>query len=144
MDRYVDEPDATREALRDGWLHTGDMGVIDEDGFAYFVDRRKQMIRRGGLNVSSAEVEGVIMEHPAVREVAVIPRPNPILEQDVKAVVAIHEGSDVNGEEIMAFCRERLADYKVPVEVVFIDALPRNAMNRVVKAALIGAGSEVR
>lgn len=139
MDRYVSEPEATEEALRDGWLHTGDMGAIDEDGFLYFVDRRKQMIRRGGLNVSSVEVEAVIMEHPAVREVAVVPRPNPILEQDVKAVLAVHEGYEVTGEEIIAFCRERLADYKVPVEVVFIDSLPRNAMNRVVKSELEAA-----
>ncbi len=153
MDRYVDEAEATAEALRDGWLHTGDMGMVDQDGFAYFVDRRKQMIRRGGLNISSTEVEGVIMEHPAVREVAVIPRPNPILEQEVKAVVAVHESVEVSAEEIIAFCRERLADYKVPVEVAFIDALPRNAMNRVVKGKLmtgevtgtaLRAGSETR
>jgi acyl-CoA synthetase (AMP-forming)/AMP-acid ligase II len=141
MDRYVADEAATSEALRGGWLHTGDMGLIDEDGFVYFVDRRKQMIRRGGLNISSAEVEGVIMQHPAVLEVAVVAKPNPILEQEVKAVVVLRDGQTASAEAIVAFCRERLADYKVPVEVAFIDALPRNAMNRVVKGALTGEGS---
>ncbi len=144
MDRYVNEPEATHEALRDGWLHTGDMGLIDEDGFVYFVDRRKQMIRRGGLNISSAEVEAVIMEHPGVLEVAVVPRPNPILEQEVKAVLVAKEAWVPSAKEIIAFCRERLADYKVPVEVVFIKALPRNAMNRVIKHQLHGASAERR
>lgn len=80
------------------------------------------------------------MEHPAVAEVAVVPRANPILEQEVKAVVVVDPGCEVSAEEIIAFCRERLADYKVPAEVAFIDALPRNAMNRVVKGELQGAG----
>jgi len=141
MDRYVGDEEATAEALRGGWLHTGDMGVVDDDGWVYFVDRRKQMIRRGGLNISSAEVEGVIMEHPDVLEVAVVPTPNPVLEQDVKAVVVLRAGGAASAEDIVAFCRERLAAYKVPAEVVFIEALPRNAMNRVIKGALTGEGS---
>lgn len=141
MDRYVADENATSEALRGGWLHTGDMGLADDEGFVYFVDRKKQMIRRGGLNISSAEVEGVVIQHPAVREVAVVPKPNPVLEQEVKAVVALHEGQRAAAEDIIAFCRERLADYKVPVDVVFVDALPRNAMNRVIKGALTAEDS---
>jgi acyl-CoA synthetase (AMP-forming)/AMP-acid ligase II len=144
MDRYVDEEQASAEALRGDWLHTGDMGVLDDDGFLYFVDRRKQMIRRGGLNISSAEVEGVVAQHPAVAEVAVVPKPNPILEQEVKAVVVPRDGMETSAEEIIEHCRGLLADYKVPVEVQFIEELPRNAMGRVVKGALTGEGSALQ
>jgi acyl-CoA synthetase (AMP-forming)/AMP-acid ligase II len=144
MDRYVDEEEATTEALRDDWLHTGDMGVLDDDGFLYFVDRRKQMIRRGGLNISSAEVEGVVAQHPAVAEVAVVPKPNPILEQEVKAVVVTRDVIETSAEEIIEHCRGLLADYKVPVEVQFIEQLPRNAMGRVIKGALTGEGSSLQ
>lgn len=138
MDRYVNETEATGEALTGGWLHTGDMGAMDEDGYVYFVDRKKQMIRRGGLNISSAEVEGVITQHPAVQEAAVVPKPNPVLEQEVRAVVVLKEGEEAEAADIIEFCSTRLADYKVPVEVDFIDSLPRNAMGRVIKAALTG------
>lgn len=141
MDRYASDAEATRDALKGGWLHTGDMGMLDEEGLLYFVDRKKQMIRRGGLNISSAEVEAVVMEHPAVAEVAVVARPNPILEQEPKAFVVLKEGHDASAQEIIEFCRERLADYKVPVEAEFIDALPRNAMGRVMKHALTGEGA---
>jgi acyl-CoA synthetase (AMP-forming)/AMP-acid ligase II len=144
MDRYVDEEEASAEALRRDWLHTGDMGVLDADGFLYFVDRRKQMIRRGGLNISSAEVEGVVAQHPAVAEVAVVPKPNPILEEEVKAVVVTRDEIETSAEEIIEHCRGLLADYKVPVEVQFIEQLPRNAMGRVIKGALTGAGSALQ
>lgn len=144
MDRYVDEPVATAAALKGGWLHTGDMGMTDETGLLYFVDRAKQMIRRGGLNISSAEVEGVLCEHPAVAEAAVVPKPNPVLEQEVKAVVVLRPGAEADAGELIEHCRELLADYKVPVEVVFTDALPRNAMGRVVKGALTGDGSALQ
>jgi acyl-CoA synthetase (AMP-forming)/AMP-acid ligase II len=138
MDRYVNDPEATEEALRGGWLHTGDMGTVDGDGYVYFVDRKKQMIRRGGLNISSAEVEGIITQHPAVQEAAVVPKPNPVLEQEVRAVVVLREGEVADTADIIEFCSARLADFKIPAEVEFIDALPRNAMGRVVKGALTG------
>lgn len=136
MERYVGDEEGTRRALRGGWLHTGDMALRDEAGYLYFVDRRMQMIRRGGLSISSAEVEGVLSEHPAVSEAAAIASPNPILGQDVAAVVALHDGKAADAEELIAHCAERLADYKVPVAVRFVDALPRNAMGRVVKTQL--------
>ena len=95
------------------------------------------MIRRGGLNISSAEVEGILLEHPGVVEVAVVPLPNPVLGADVRAVVVAGEPPP-SAEELIEFCAARLADYKVPIKVDFIDALPRNAMNRVMKGVLIG------
>lgn len=137
MSRYVDRPEETARALRDGWLHTGDSALLDADGFLFFVDRNKQMIRRGGLNISSAEVEGVLLEHPGVVEAAVVPAPNPVLGSDVRAVVVADDPAP-SGEELIAFCAERLADYKVPTQVDFIDALPRNGMNRVMKGVLTG------
>ena len=144
MDRYVNDKEATRKALAGGWLHTGDMGIIDEDGYVYFVDRKKQMIRRGGLNISSAEVEGVLTQHPAVQEAAVVPKPNPVLEQEVRAVVVLKDGEEAEAADIIDFCSTRLADYKVPTEVDFIDSLPRNAMGRVIKGALTGEDTALR
>ena len=138
MHRYVGDDAETERALRGGWLHTGDMATVDEDGFLYFVDRDKQFIRRGGLNISSAEVEGVLAEHPGVLEVAVVPMPNPVLGEDVRAVVVAGTQPPPGEAELIAFCAERLSDYKVPRRIDFIDKLPRNAMNRVVKGALTG------
>lgn len=138
MSRYVDNPEDSARALRGGWLHTGDSALLDEDGFLFFVDRNKQLIRRGGLNISSAEVEGVLLEHPAVVEVAVVPMPNPVLGSDVRGVVVREPGTDPSAEELIAFCAERLADYKVPSQIDFIDALPRNGMDRVIKGVLTG------
>ena len=137
MDRYVGRPEETARALRDGWLHTGDSALLDDAGFLFFVDRNKQMIRRGGLNISSAEVEGVLLEHPGVLEVAVVPLPNPVLGSDVRGVV-VPADPRPTPEELIAFCAERLADYKVPTQIDFIDALPRNGMNRVMKGVLTG------
>jgi len=144
MDRYVNELEATASALGNGWLHTGDMGTVDEDGYIYFVDRKKQIIRRGGLNISSAEVEGVIAQHPAVAEVAVIPRSNPILGEEVKAVVVLKDGEVATERDIVEFTKKDLADYKVPVEIQFMDRLPRNAMGRVMKGILKGEAGGVQ
>jgi acyl-CoA synthetase (AMP-forming)/AMP-acid ligase II len=138
MHRIVGDESGTAHALRGGWLHTGDMATVDDDGFLYFVDRDKQFIRRGGLNISSAEVEGVLAAHPGVFEVAVVPMPNPVLGEDVRAVV-VAAGDPPDEAELIAFCAQRLADYKVPRRIDFVDALPRNAMNRVLKRALPGA-----
>jgi acyl-CoA synthetase (AMP-forming)/AMP-acid ligase II len=138
MSRYVSDPVATERALPgEGWLRTGDMATTDDAGFVYFVDRNAALIRRGGLNVSSVEVEGVLLEHPGVAEVAVVPLPNEVLGSDVRAVV-VASGPPPAADELIAWCAQRLADYKVPVRVDFVDALPRNGMNRVVKGALTG------
>jgi acyl-CoA synthetase (AMP-forming)/AMP-acid ligase II len=141
MSRYVRDPEATQATLRGGWLRTGDMATVDDAGFVYYVDRAKQIIRRGGLNISSAEIEGVLEEHPGVAEVAAVPMPNEVLGEDVRAVVVASTDPPPSAEELIAFCRERLADYKVPRRIDFIDALPRNAMGRVMKPALTGQGA---
>lgn len=136
MSRYVGDEDATARALVDGWLHTGDMALRDDDGFVFFVDRDKQMIRRGGMNIASAEVEGVAMGHPAVVEAAVVGRPNPVLGEDVHLVVALAPGAEAGAAEIIEHCRAALADYKVPRSVQFVGALPRNAMGKVVRGQI--------
>ncbi|MBX6382584.1 MAG: acyl--CoA ligase [Microbispora sp.] len=139
MRGYVGEEGATAEALRGGWLHTGDLGRTDEEGFLYFVDRKKQMIRRGGLNIASAEVEAVLLEHPAVAEAAAVPKPNPVLGEEVRAVVVLNPGAAASAEELIEHCAKWLARYKVPVEVEFRDELPKNSMGRVVKSLLTSA-----
>lgn len=144
MSRYVRDPEATREVLRHGWVYTGDLATVDDEGFVYYVDRRKQIIRRGGLNISSSEIESVLAEHPGVAEAAAVAMPNPVLGEDVRAVVVAAGEPAPTAEEIIAFCRERLADYKVPRRVDFMDALPRNAMNRVMKSALTGEEGALR
>lgn len=141
MSRYVQDAEATEAVMRHDWLYTGDLVMADEEGFVYYVDRRKQIIRRGGLNISSAEIEVVLGEHPGVAEVAAVPMPNPVLGEDVRAVVVPATDPPPDVDDLVAFCRERLADYKVPRQIDFVDALPRNAMNRVMKAALTGEQS---
>lgn len=136
MAGYVRDPGASAEVLRHGWLYTGDVCMVDDAGFVYFIDRSKQMIRRSGLNISSAEVEGVLTGHPAIAEAAVVPRPNPILGEEVRAVVVAAATPAPSEQELIRFCAERLADYKVPAVVEFVDALPRNGMGRVIKREL--------
>ena len=136
MSRYVDNPEATAQALRGGWLHTGDSATIDEDGFLFFVDRNKQMIRRGGLNISSAEVEGACSSIPALSRPPSSRFPTRCWAPTAGVVVA--GDPPPSAEELIEFCAARLADYKVPIQVDFVDALPRNAMNRVMKGVLIG------
>lgn len=136
MSRYVADERATAAALDGGWLHTGDMATIDADGFVFFVDRGQSMIRRGGMNIAAAEVEAVALAHPAVAEAAAVGRPNPVLGEDVHLIVALHPDGDADEEDLIAFCRARLAEYKVPRSVGFVAALPRNAMNKVARGAL--------
>lgn len=139
MPGYIGDPEGSAEVLRHGWLYTGDVCRVDDAGFVYFVDRSKQMIRRSGLNISSAEVEGVLLSHPGIAEAAVVPRPNPVLGEDVRAVVVAAAGlPPPTQDELIDFCAARLADYKVPSAVEFVAALPRNGMGRVIKGALTG------
>ncbi len=133
---YWNRPEATREALRDGWLHSGDAAKYDEEGFYYIVDRWKDMFISGGENVYPAEVESVIYHHPAVAEVAVIGVPHPKWQEVGKAVVVIKEGQSLTEEEIIDFCQGKLARFKIPKSVVFIDQLPRTAAGKVLKREL--------
>jgi acyl-CoA synthetase (AMP-forming)/AMP-acid ligase II len=142
MTRYVDNEQATEKALAGGWLHTGDMAMADADGFIYFVDRAKSMIRRGGMNIAAAEVEAVALVHPEVVEVAAIGRANPVLGEDVHLIVVVTAEAELTGEQLIGFCRERLAEYKVPRTVSFTDALPRNAMGKVARSQLTAEATD--
>ncbi len=134
MSGYWRDPDATERALVQGWLHTGDIGRFDEEGYLYIVDRKKDMIISGGENVASREVEGALRDHPALRDCAVIGLPDERWGETVCAVI-VADG-DVTDEELSAFCRERLAGYKTPRRWVRRDHLPTNAAGKVDKPAL--------
>ncbi len=133
---YWRNEEATRQALRDGWFHTGDVGVLDEDGFLYIVDRLKDMIVSGGENVASSEVERVLYEHDSVHEVAVVARPDPRWHEVPVAYVVLADGAHTSSDELAAHCRERLARFKVPKAFTFIEALPRNPSGKVLKREL--------
>ena len=133
---YWKRPEATRKTLVDGWVHTGDIGKIDEEGFVYVLDRKKDMINRSGEKIYSQEVENVICDYLKVLEVAVVGVPDPVTGEVVKACIALKPGENATGEEIQDFCRERLADYKVPKFVEFMESLPRNPAGKVNKVAL--------
>lgn len=138
---YWKRPEANAETFTDGWLHTGDVGKVDSDGFVYVLDRAKDMIIRGGENVYCAEVEDVISRHPAVAEAAVIGVPDTDLGETVKAVVVARSGATVEAGDLMSFCAERLAHFKVPAEVeVRAAALPRNPSGKILKSVLRGEG----
>jgi long-chain acyl-CoA synthetase len=136
MKGYLGRPEATAEVMRGGWFHTGDLGYRDEDGYFYIVDRTKDLVIRGGFNVYPREIEEVLHEHPAVREAAVIGKPDERLGEEVVAFVALKPGTSTAPEEVVAFCRERLAAYKYPREVVVVDDLPKGPSGKVLKTEL--------
>ncbi len=136
MAAYYKDPEETAKALRDGWFHSGDLGWLDEDGWLYFVDRKRDVIRRGGENVASVLVEKTIREHPKVTEVAVIGVPDPVLGQEIKAFVVT--SAPVTADELRAFAAERLAKFQVPRLWEFRDALPKTPTQRVEKYKLRG------
>jgi len=136
---YWNRPEATVEAFKGGWFHTGDMAWRDEEGFFYIVDRMKDMIITGGENVYSREVEEVIYVHPGVSEAAIIGLPDEVWGERVVAVVAMkagQEGNDAVAAEIIKICRERLAGYKSPKQVFFIGELPKNVSGKILKREL--------
>lgn len=134
---YWHKPEATAATFSGGWVHTGDVARIDEEGFVYIVDRAKDMLIRGGENVYCVEIEGVLYEHPAVAEAAVIGIPHPTLGEEVGAVVTLKPGSHVDEAELAAFVRERLAAFKVPTKFWFYSSeLPRNPAGKVLKKEL--------
>lgn len=136
MRGYHDNPAATAEAIVDGWLHTGDLGFVDEDGFVFVVDRKKELIIRGGYNVYPREVEDVLYAHPAVAEAAVVGVADARLGQEVKAYVALRPGRAATETELIEFVKERIASYKYPRSVEFRDVLPKNAANKILKREL--------
>ncbi|TDR85517.1 class I adenylate-forming enzyme family protein [Enterovirga rhinocerotis] len=136
MREYFDEPGLTAETLKDGWLLTGDIGYLDEDGFLYHVDRKKDMIIRGGHNIGSLEVEETFFRHPAVQEAAVVSVPHAKLGEDICAFVQLRPGQTVTADALRAFCADKLADYKIPRRIIFIDHFPRGPMGKVLKSDL--------
>lgn len=134
--RYWDDPGATRAAWHDGWLRTGDLGYIDVDGDLILTGRAKELIIRGGYNISPAEVEDVLHDHPDVLEAAVVGVPHEILGEDVAAAVVVRPGRDVDPGMLQDWCRARLADNKVPRDIAILDALPYNQNGKVVKRDL--------
>jgi acyl-CoA synthetase (AMP-forming)/AMP-acid ligase II len=136
MKGYWKNPGATAEALRNGWLHTGDLGRLDDSGYLFILDRSKDMIISGGENVYPREVEEVVISHPAVREVAVIGVPDPLWGEAVKAVVALVPGRHATAEEIVSFCKDRMASYKKPKSVEFVNELPKNNTGKILKRDL--------
>jgi long-chain acyl-CoA synthetase len=133
MKGYWNRPDATEDVLAGGWLHTGDMATVDEDGYFFIVDRKKDMIIRGGYNVYPREIEEVLYEHPGVLEAAVIGVPDQALGEEVGAAVVRRPGGDVDAEEIRAFVKERVAAYKYPRHIWFIDELPKGPTGKILK-----------
>jgi long-chain acyl-CoA synthetase len=136
MKGYYNRPEATEEATRNGWFHTGDIGVIDEDGYLSVVDRKKDMIIRGGYNVYPREIEEVLMTHPAVSLAAVIGVPDERVGEEIKAFVVRKPGSSVTADELVEWSRERVAAYKYPREIEFADSLPLGATGKVLKRQL--------
>jgi long-chain acyl-CoA synthetase len=133
MKGYWDKPDATAETIKDGWLHTGDMANVDEDGYFFIVDRKKDMIIRGGYNVYPREIEEVLYEHPAVREAAVLGVPHDEYGEEVGAAVALKDGEDVSESELRDYVKEHVAAYKYPRQIWFVDDLPKGPTGKILK-----------
>jgi long-chain acyl-CoA synthetase len=136
MKGYYRNPAATAEAMRGGWFHSGDIGVMDEDGYLAIVDRKKDMIIRGGFNVYPREVEEILYGHPSVREAAVLGAPDAEHGEEVKAVLALKEGTTATADEIVTYCKERMAAYKYPRLVEFLPELPKGPTGKILKRAL--------
>jgi long-chain acyl-CoA synthetase len=133
MKGYWQRPDATAEAMRGGWFHTGDMARVDEDGYFFIVDRKKDMIIRGGYNVYPREVEEVLYEHPKIREAAVLGVPHDQWGEEIGAAVVLHEGERLTPEEVSEYVKERIAAYKYPRIVWFMDELPKGPTGKILK-----------
>jgi long-chain acyl-CoA synthetase len=137
MKGYLNKPEDTASLFTGDWFHTGDLGYFDEDGYLFIVGRSKELIIRGGYNVYPAEIEGVLHEHPAVAEAAVIGIPDDRLGEEVMAVLTLRPGAVLTAVDAIAFCRERVAAYKYPRVVEFRDGLPKNALGKVLKDQLV-------
>jgi long-chain acyl-CoA synthetase len=134
MKGYWNRPDATEEAIdADGWFHTGDMAQVDEDGYFFIVDRKKDLIIRGGYNVYPREIEEVLYEHPAVREAAVVGVPHDEFGEEVGAAVVLKEGEDVDADALRDYVKEQVAAYKYPRKVWFVDELPKGPTGKILK-----------
>jgi len=136
MKGYYKRPEATAEAIRNGWFHTGDIGIIDAEGYLSIVDRKKDLILRGGLNVYPRELEEVLMTHPAVSLAAVVGVPDERLGEEIKAFVVRRAGAELAEADLIAWCRERMAGYKYPRSIEFRERLPVSATGKILKREL--------
>jgi acyl-CoA synthetase (AMP-forming)/AMP-acid ligase II len=136
MDGYWGRPEETQTTMRGGWLHTGDMAVWDEDGYVLIVDRKKEIIIRGGENISSLEIEKALCAHPAVYECAVIAVPDEKWGESPKALVVLKENQKADEAELFAFLRERIAKFKVPKSLEFLPSLPKGGTGKILKKVL--------
>jgi long-chain acyl-CoA synthetase len=133
MKGYWNRADATEEVMKGGWFHSGDMATVDEDGYFFIVDRKKDMIIRGGYNVYPREIEEVLYEHPAVSEAAVVGVPDDSMGEEVGAAIVLKQGEDASAEDIRAFVKERVANYKYPRKIWFPDELPKGPTGKILK-----------
>jgi long-chain acyl-CoA synthetase len=133
MKGYWERPDATEDTIKDGWFHTGDMATVDEDGYFFIVDRKKDLIIRGGYNVYPREIEEVLYEHPAVREAAVLGLPHDEYGEEVGAAVALKDGENATPEELRDFVKQQVAAYKYPRHVWFVEELPKGPTGKILK-----------
>ena len=136
MKGYWNLPEETAKTIKDGWFYTGDLGYVDEDGYFYISGRKKDIIIRGGENVSPVEVEEILLQHPAVAEAGLVGIPDAVYGEEIKAFVVIKPGKRVSEEELIAFCKDRLPTFKSPKKVQFMKSLPRNILGKVLRAEL--------
>jgi len=142
MKGYLNRPEDDREALRHGWLYTGDLALMDEEGYFRIVDRKKETIKYKGYTIAPAEVEAILCEHPAVKECAVVGKPDPLAGEVPKAYVVLNEGFTVDKEELIKFCAERIAPYKRIREVEFIKEIPKTPVGKVLRRVLRDRGRD--
>jgi acyl-CoA synthetase (AMP-forming)/AMP-acid ligase II len=136
MKGYWNRPEDTAATIIDGWLHSGDMATMDEDGFIYIMDRKKDMIISGGENIYPAEIEDALLGHPAISDVAVIGYPHETWGEAVMAVVVLKEAQELTEEGLIDWCQGRIGRYKIPKAVVFTDEIPRNPTGKILKRLL--------
>ncbi len=140
MKGYWGREEATAETLRDGWLHTGDIATVDEDGYFFIVDRKKDMIIRGGYNVYPREIEEILYEHPAVREAAVLGVPHDEYGEEVAAAIALKADAQASAEELRDFVKDQVAAYKYPRQIWFVDDLPKGPTGKILKREITPPG----
>jgi acyl-CoA synthetase (AMP-forming)/AMP-acid ligase II len=134
---YLRNPEATAQAFTNGWFRTGDSGAIDADGYIFLHGRIKELINRGGEKISPLEVDAVLLRHPAVREAVTVGVPHPIYGEEVEAVIALHPGQEADAADLIAFCKESLAPFKVPKAIRFVESVPRSATGKIQRRRLL-------
>jgi long-chain acyl-CoA synthetase len=133
---YYKRPEETSEAIRDGWFHTGDVGYMDDEGYLFIVERKKDMIIAGGYNIYPREIDEVLYEHPAIQEACAVGLPDPYRGETVKAYIVTKEGESLTEQEVIEYCGEKLARYKIPKAVEFMEELPKSVIGKVLRRKL--------